>query len=321
VLKYAAVAAASKAFSVNSTTRRAYRVLGNRLLERIRVSSGIPAPYLDRAARLLDTCDRLALLRPGDRVLELGTGWIHWEATVLRLFHDVEVTLYDVVDNRLFATYQVWLGQLRDQLDGDFGTRLPVTADRVEAARDLLDRARRTQCFEELYALMGFTYVLDPGGMLDGVPTDEFALVVSADVLEHVPADTLAPYLDRVRHSLRPGGHSVHQIDLVDHFAYFDTTCSKKNYYRYSDRAWRRWFDSDVQYVNRVQRPQWRSLFSGAGFEDVEEDHVSEELSALRLAPEYASLSRADLECMQMLVVYRRPVTEHAAPIGVTSSV
>lgn len=306
MLKYAAVAAASKAFSVNTTTRRAYRVLGNRVLERMRVESGIPQPYLDRAARLLATCERLGALAPGDRVLELGTGWVHWEATILRLFYDVEVTLYDVVDNRLLGAHRAWLGQLRDELDGEFGMRLPVSAERLAAAGDLLDFAVGVESFDQLYSLLGFRYVLDPTGMLEGVPADAYALAVSADVLEHVPAATLPAYLDRVRRTLVPGGLSVHQIDLVDHFTYFDPACSKKNYYRYTDRAWRRWFDSDVQYINRVQCPRWRELFTGAGFESVTEDQVSEALPAHDLAPEYARLSAADRECMQMLTVHRR---------------
>ncbi|NMO90347.1 class I SAM-dependent methyltransferase [Actinomycetospora sp. TBRC 11914] len=306
MLKYTAVAAASKAFSVNNVTRRAYRVLGNKVLERMRLDSGIPAPYLDRAVRLLETCDRYSALAAGDRVLELGTGWVHWEATILRLFHDVEVTLYDVVDNRLPRAYRAWLGQLRDELDGDFGRRLPVSAERLDAARALADRALRTESYDELYALMGFRYVLDPSGMLAGVPPNSYALVVSADVLEHVPARTLPTYLDEARERLLPGGLSVHQIDLVDHFTYFDPTCSKKNYYRYTDESWRRWFDSDVQYINRVQCPEWRALFADAGFEAMEEDQVSEPLPPHGLAPEYADLSAPDRECMQMLVVHRR---------------
>lgn len=309
MLKYTAVAAASKAFSVNHATRRAYRVLGNRVLERMRLGSGIPAPYLDRAVRLLETCDRHSGLASGDRVLELGTGWVHWEATILRLFHDVEVTLYDVVDNRLPKAYRAWVGQLRDELDGDFGRRLPVSAERLDAARELADRALRTESYEELYTLLGFRYVLDPSGMLADVPSNSYALVVSADVLEHVPARTLPAYLHEARTKLVPGGLSVHQIDLVDHFTYFDPTCSKKNYYRYTDASWRRWFDSDVQYINRVQCPEWRALFADAGFETVEEDQVSEALPSLVLAPEYAELSAADRECMQMLVVHRRPET------------
>lgn len=304
MIKYLAVSTASKAFSLNSATRGAYRKLGNVALQRMRVSGGLNQAYIDRAVRLIDYCDRYDVLAPGEQVLELGTGWVHWEATVLRLFHDVDVTLYDVCDNRLFGAYRTWLGQFRDTLDTAFAHLSP---DRVHRARQVATDALRAGSFAELYATLGFTYVLDPTGRLEGVDRGRYALAVSADVLEHVQADTLPTYLDTVRQCLVPGGASIHQIDLVDHFSYFDPTCSPKHYYRYTDRAWRRWFESDVQYFNRVQRPEWMELFAGAGFDLVDEEHVSQPLLPLPLSAEYACLDRADLDCMQLLTVHRNP--------------
>jgi len=305
VLKYAAVSAASKAFSLNAATRRAYRTLGNIALERIRLGSGIPQPYLDRAARLVEVCDRHGILAPGDHVLELGTGWVHWEATIVRLFHDVQVTLFDVCDNRLLKTYRAWMEQLRQYLE----TGLDVAPERRERALELLARVVRVDSFEELYDLMGFWYVLDPAGSLEELPVEHYALVVSSDVLEHVEGGTLPEYLDAARRRLVPGGYSVHQIDLVDHFSYFDRSCSPKHYYRYTNRTWRRWFESDVQYFNRLQRPAWLELFVGAGFELLEDEQVSAPLGRLPLAADYRHLARSDLECMQMLTVHRRPTS------------
>jgi hypothetical protein len=306
VLKYAVVAAAAKAFSLNESTRWAYRMLGNIVLDRIRIADGLPQRYLDRAARLVGLCDRHEVLRPGDRVLELGTGWVHWEATVLRLFYDVEVTLYDICDNRLFKTYRSWLEQFRRHLQQDFD----LAPGRRGRAVELLERATRADSFEELYELFDFTYVLDPTGSLQGLARDSYALVVSSDVLEHVEANALPRYLAEARRCLVPGGYSIHQIDLEDHFSYFDPTCSPKNYYRYSDRAWRRWFESQVQYFNRLQRPDWLALLTSAGFELVEEERVSQPLAEISIADEYAHLSQLDLECMQLLTVHRRPVAE-----------
>lgn len=303
MLRYAAASAASKAFSLNATTRRAYRVLGNIALDRIRTAGGIPQPYLDRAARLIEVCDRRRILAPGDHVLELGTGWVHWEATILRLFHDVDVTLFDVCDNRLLTTYRSWMEQLGAHLETGFD----ISPERRERAQELLARVVRVESFAELYDLMGFSYVLEPNGSLEGLPAQRYALVVSADVLEHVEADTLAGYLDAARRRLVPGGYSVHQIDLVDHFSYFDRTCSPKHYYRYTDRTWRRWFQSDVQYFNRLQRPEWLDIFTVAGFELLEDERISGPIGALPLAADYQHLDRSDLECLQMLTVHRRP--------------
>lgn len=301
VLRYAAVAAASKAFSATVGTRRLYRALGKVALERIRLRSGLLEPYVNRSRRLIALCDQHSMLRPGDEVLELGTGWLHWEATVLRLFFDVRVTLYDIQDNRLFATYLAWVEQ--------FGRRLAgwsdMDEDRRLRATDTIEQVLRTTSFEEVYQLLGFRYVVEPDGRLDGLRENCFALVVSADVLEHIPRKDLAEYLASTRARLASGGHAVHQIDLVDHYHYFDPTTSPKHYYRYGERTWQRWFSNELQYINRVQRPEWRRLFDGAGFERVEEQGNFAPLGWVPTIGEFARVDQDDVDCLQMITVHR----------------
>ena len=304
--KYAAVATVSRAFSLNSATRWAYRRLGNLALSRMRVADGLPDRYLDRARRLLATCEAHNVLRPGDAVLELGTGWVHWEALVLRLFHDVEVTLYDVWDNRLLSAFRCYADQLDAHLD-TLGQELGFDAGRVRVARERLHAACCAESFDEVYDALDMRYVVEPAGMLDGLPQERYTLVVSADVLEHVEAATLPAYLTGMLALLRPGGYSLHQIDLVDHFHYFDPSCSPKHFYRYDDRTWRRRWDSAVQYVNRVQRPAWLDLFEQAGLQLLHEQRVSEPMGDLPLAGAFRSLSQQDLDCQQTILLHRRP--------------
>lgn len=283
-----------------------YRRLGNAALSRMRVADGLPDRYVDRARNLVATCERHRVLRPGDEVLELGTGWVHWEATILRLFYDVDVTLYDVCDNRLFTAFRSYLAQLGPHLDR-IGDELGLAPERMRRAHDRLRTARSAASFDELYDLMRFTYVLDPGGMLDGLPPSRYALVVSADVLEHVDGPMLPAYLGRALKLLEPGGHSLHQIDLVDHFHYFDPACSPKHFYRYDDTTWRRFWDSDVQYVNRVQRPEWLRLFARAGFTLVDEHLASSPLGEIPRARPFRDLDQDDVDCLQMVPLHRRP--------------
>ncbi|MFC5061609.1 glycosyltransferase [Actinomycetospora atypica] len=308
MLKYGAVVAASKAFSMSPATQRAYRALGNVALERLRTSRSVDERYVERARALLAQVDRFDALQPGDEVLELGTGWLHWESTVLRLFHDVRITMVDVVDNRLFGTYQTWLAQLGRHLAADD----TLSASRRAAAMTLLGDILRCESFDEVYDLLGMRYVVDPTGRFDDLPEERFALVVSADVLEHVRREALPSLLATTRRALRPGGLAVHRIDLVDHFHYFDPTTSPKHYYRYDDRTWNRWFDTDVQYVNRIQRPEWRTLFAEAGFDVVQEKDHSQALGPVPRAAEFAGLTAADVDCLQMLTVHRRPLVAPA---------
>ena len=62
-----------------------------------------PPYYMERARNIVEQVRRFDLIRPGDRLLEIGSGWVAWESTVLRLFFDVQVTLFDVWDDRQFA--------------------------------------------------------------------------------------------------------------------------------------------------------------------------------------------------------------------------
>jgi hypothetical protein len=317
MIRYVAAAALSKAFSATSATRGLYRLLGNQLLGRMRTGKPLPERYVHRAQTLLDVVDRHGILRPGDHVLELGTGWVHWEGTILGLFHDVQVTMYDVCDNRLFGAYRHYLRGLRDA-----GlARLSVAPDRKARARQLIGAVLRASSFEEAYALLGSTYLMDPTGLLRGPREGRYRLIVSCDVLEHVPRDTMPGYLRTARRLLRAGGWSYHQIDLADHFSYYDPTVSPKNYYRYSDTVWRRCFDSDVQYINRLQRPDWLALFGGAGFRVVEETLASEPIGDIALAEPYRALDPTDRDCLQMRVLHRRdPAALPAGPTGSAGS-
>ena len=192
VLKYAGVAAASKMISATPAGRRLYRRLGNVVLERQRVADGLPQRYLGRAERLLHLVERHGVLAPGDRVLELGTGWVHWEATVLALHLDVRVTLYDVCDNRLLGAFRTYLAAYRDHLL-DPTTRVDP-AQRARAL-ELADAALRAPDFAAVYAVLGFDHVVEPTGRLDGLDAGAYALIVSADVLEHVDAAVLPRHL------------------------------------------------------------------------------------------------------------------------------
>jgi hypothetical protein len=90
MLRYVAAAAALK-FASLPPASPLYRKVGNQVGARRQVRSRLdPAEgYVVRARRVLDLCNEHGLIRDGASILEIGTGWVHWEATVLRLFYDV----------------------------------------------------------------------------------------------------------------------------------------------------------------------------------------------------------------------------------------
>ncbi len=88
MIKYAMTATALKLFSISPQTKRMYRLLGNTLGQRMRIQAGLDRYHMDRAKRILELCERHQAIQKGDRLLEIGTGWIHWESMILQLFYD-----------------------------------------------------------------------------------------------------------------------------------------------------------------------------------------------------------------------------------------
>lgn len=242
-------------------------------------------------------------IRPGDRLLELGTGWIPWESTILRLLYDVEITLFDTWDNRQLPA----MHQYFKDFGSIIGDVLPLDPEEKDRVESMLGAIAASTSYEEIYRVLGFKYVVDPAGSLETFPDDSFDLAYSLSVLEHVRSDDLPAFTHSLYRLLKPGGFSVHLIDLGDHLAYYDTGVSYKNYLRYSDRQWRVLFQNDVQYFNRVQRPEWMQMFRRAGFSLVEEIAEPIDITGLHVDPAYAHLSREDQSCMTLKIIHRKP--------------
>jgi hypothetical protein len=63
--------------------------MGNWLGGRNRATGAMESVYFERANRNVAACLKYAPLQADDLVLEVGTGWVHWEAITLRLFFDL----------------------------------------------------------------------------------------------------------------------------------------------------------------------------------------------------------------------------------------
>lgn len=303
MIRYLAVAAAAKGFSLTPETLRLYRRLGNRVEVKRRLRSGLPDEYVERAIALI-ACARDGLgVQSGERVLEVGTGWVHWETTVLALLTDIRGTMFDVVDNRLFPVYQAYARALRPNLD-----LLGLPESSYPRATNVLDLIASAHGFDEAYAELGLSYVVSPEGSMDDLADASFDLVVSANVLEQVDRRIVREAIDHTYRVLRPGGHAVHQIDIYDQLSYFDPHAHAKYYYHVDSAVWEKWFNSSVQYLNRMQRPEWLDLFERAGFEVVCETAIRRPLGPLRIAPDYLHFDRTDLEVGLLRVVLRKPV-------------
>ncbi len=301
MLRYTATGLALKCFSASAATRAMYRHIGNRLGNRSRRLGVMPAFYADRLKRMLRLSREVGFVRDGDRILELGTGWMHWEAFALRLFYDVQGVLYDVWDNRQLEGMKNYFGQLAPMLEDGFG----LSEEQIVRARGRIRQIQEARSFEELYEIFGFEYVVEPSGSLERFQDGSFDVVVSAGVLEHVDRAAIPNLLAGLRRVLKPGGWAVHSIDTSDHLSHYDASVNKKYYLGYSETRWKVLCENVVQYINRVQRGEWLEYFQQSGLELVEEDSRRVDISAVKIAERYRSMDLDDLACTVLRVVLR----------------
>jgi SAM-dependent methyltransferase len=303
MIRYMATALALKCFSATTSTRGIYRALGNRLGDRRRRAGAMPSYYPERLRRMLRLDREFKIVKHGDRILELGTGWLHWEAMTLRLFCDVRSVLYDVWDNRQLGGLKNYVRQLGAMLGDGFD----LTPAELERARSLIEKIGRVESFDELYGLLNFEYVVEETGSLSRFVSESFQLVVSGGVLEHVPREALPMLMKETFRVLKPGGWAVHSIDTSDHLSHYDPSVNKKRYVAFSETTWRLLCDNHVQAINRVQRGEWLELFRSPGFEFVEEEYREVDISCLKIAPRFAGMDRRDLATTVVRLTLRKP--------------
>ena len=298
MIRYGLAALALKAFSLNGTTRKIYRSVTNVLGQRSRHRRSL-GPYLERGALFLDLCRKYRAIDHGGAAFELGTGWLHFYSLYLRLFYDVRITMLDVWDNRQLAALKSSFARLRAHLPA------AVTAD-AGAARVFAAISDATG-YDDLYRQLGLQHMIEPTGIPSRCANESMDLVFSFHVLEHVPAERVEELLRHFQRMLRPGGVMIHQIGIDDHLAHYDSRESAKNYLRYSDHAWKRFFENDIQYFNRLQRADWLRMLQGAGFEFQEEIVERTDIESLPIAPRFRGYSRDDLACTILTLVHRKP--------------
>lgn len=306
MIKYTSTAIVLKLFSSNTVTRRLYRILGNTYGVKKRLAHDIPSYYLDRVRRFLSMNAKHAIIKDGDKALEIGTGWLHWEGLTMRLFYDIEAVLFDVWDNRQLAALKHYFSRLDALLDDN----IELSENQRVRAHKIIQHIVSADSFESLYRRLGLQYVVDSTGTLRFFRDNTFDVVVSAGVLEHVNREMAEPTIKEFYRVLKPGGSSVHSINIADHLFAYDRRVSRKQYLRFSDPVWKIFFQNDVQYFNRIQRSEWLALFAGSGFQLIHEEPEYAGMGDLKVHTQFKHLKTTDIECTSLKLLCRRPHKE-----------
>lgn len=302
--RYLAAAFTLRLFSLTHTTRRAYRLLSGTMGAKRRIQRGLPESYLHNAAHLIRFLRKIPCPIPKIRILEIGTGWVHFYGLLMRLLYDAEVTLSDVTDVRQFSALKKYFKDFGKAM----GIRLDLEPEQLGRAINVLDVIQTADSFNTLYARLGMSYEIDTSCVLASFPSNHYDFIVSFDVLEHVPRRNVPSLVDNLERITKPGGMQIHQIVISDHLSQYDPDVSPKNYLRYSHCTWNRFFDNKVQHVNRIQAAEWRRLFGERKGTIVAEWVSKVPVEGLRISEDFLHLSKADWETTILLMLLRQEI-------------
>lgn len=290
-----------KILSSTPPTRKFYRTLSNSLGDKLKSKQGLDTFRVDQGRKITSLLKRFADIKPGDSALELGTGWLHWYANFVRVFHDINIDLFDVWDNRQFNTMKQYLSELPNFLSSQ---------EQKNCNIDLIKKATAAESLSKFYDEMGYRYTINPNGDLASYSSEKYNLVFSVYVLANIQRSLLYNgYVNDLYRVLKPGGYSVHIVDTGDQYHHMAPKgTSKKEYTQIPNSLWKLYFENSLHYFNRMQLSEYLDLFEKAGFELVYKEQVYTDISKLKISRDFQKFSVDDLSTHNMVIMHRKPL-------------
>jgi len=273
---------------------------------------------LDRAYELITLTHQARGRIDGASCLEIGTGWRPLIPFVLALAGARQVITIDV-NPWLTLDYalETWRA-LKDQLDEIAAV---AQLDEQTVLRRYQAVPARPAVLSDLFDPLGIHYVYPGDARATGLADQSIDLIVSSNVLEHIPAEVLEEIHRESFRVLRRDGLSVHRFNPQDHYATVDSSITHANFLQYSTQAWHWYGGSGLAYHNRLRAPDYRRLFTAAGFElEICRERVDQrslehlQSGKLQAHPEFQGYSFAELAVDYMWVAGRKPASTEARP-------
>lgn len=246
----------------------------------------IPEKVSDWASTMKSLRD-LGINPKGLRFLEIGTGWIPMLPICYSLLRAETLHTFDQIRhlNPVLTLRMVRL--LKSHLDKIAEASLQPLEE-IQETYEILNSART---IEDLLKSARIQYHAPADATATGLPSDSIDVVVSNDVLEHVPGAVIYEMMKESQRILRPGGLIVHNVHCGDHYEKFDRKITAINYLAYSERHWRLWTNK-LNYQNRLRPRDFLGFAEKAGLEVIStrskprKDYL-EALPKLRIAAEF----------------------------------
>jgi cyclopropane fatty-acyl-phospholipid synthase-like methyltransferase len=240
----------------------------------------------------------------GATVVEIGTGWNPVLPLMLRLYGAGKVITVDqerLLDRCTVRTGIASLSRMRAL----FEERLAAVgfAANFEVLKVSADTGERTlfDCTIDYRAPADFRQLSDR--MAD--------IIISRDVLEHVPPELLTGLMAASHRILKDHGIICHKIDMTDHWEHLDKSISPINFLKYEGLGWKLAGLNRQNYQNRLRRFEFVEMAQRSGFNVIAAAGAPDyrALSALKTMPvisRYAAVPHDELAVLHTTLVARK---------------
>lgn len=267
--------------------------------------------YLHRTFELVDLIHDAGGSVEDAEVVEIGTGWRPFLPFVFSLLGARSVRTLDV---------NPWLSlEYARETWQSLEPRLAELAERGNVR--LSDVQRRyarvnaeVESLVELLTPLNIQYLYPGDARQTGLADNSIDLIVSSNVLEHIPAEILLAIHQESRRILHPEGLAVHRFNPQDHYSTVDGRVTHVNFLQFSEQEWHWYGGSGLAYHNRLRAPQQRQLFLEAGLDlDIVRERIDSrslqliQQNAIKVHPDFHQFSPEELAVDYMWVVARQP--------------
>lgn len=204
------------------------------------------------------------------KVMELGTGWYPVVPIGLYLCGAVEIWTLDIVSQcRLDKIRYLLTLFLTYAREDNLSQLLPfVDSQRISTIEELVSSNDRQgdELLKEMniYMLIGDSRNIRlQSGIID--------LIVSNNVLEHIPQNTLEGIFQEFKRLGSGKAVMSHNIDMNDHHSYVDQSITRYNYRQYNKYIW--WlFNNSINYQNRLCVSDYKEIHDTTRWKIIQEE-------------------------------------------------
>lgn len=252
MIKYYSWAIAQKVLSNTPGGNKIYYGLGSLVQKNKKGRSGPMSSAINLVKNIQNLVDKDAV------IMDVGTGWYHHEPFLLYLCGFSKFYLFDVVNKSKLNYIKNYLCGIVDNIDM---VSNELQFDKHEAINKI-HRLLSCNTKEQIYSICNFEIIItkDTGSLF--LPENSIDLMVSNCVLNHIPLKILKPELKILRKILKPDGYMHFLIGHDDHWTFHDPKMNKFQYYIYSDKYYRRFFETNFQFQNRLVKKELINLFN-----------------------------------------------------------